>query len=254
MRAAPELPDGYRLIAHQTIDSTNDEAKRLAADGAKGGTVVWAASQTAGRGRRDRDWRSPAGNLYCSVLLRPAVGAGVAAQISVLAALAVAGAIGSFAGALGLTMKWPNDVLLNERKLAGILLESSMAGDDILDWIVLGVGVNLVNHPNSGLRYPATDLAAEGAGHVEPGRLLSAFVSELDDRYTRWIADGFEPVRSEWVARAHGLGSTVRVELERDQLEGRFVGLSERGELVIETAAGGRRLIAAGDVGFVLEA
>ena len=159
------LPSFYRLVAHERIASTSDEAKRLAAEGAPAGTLVWARVQTAGRGRQGRAWISPAGNFYASLILRPPVSVASAAQLGFVAALAVADACLAFAPEAALSLKWPNDVLLSGRKLAGLLLESQSHGDGALDWLVLGIGINLATYPVE-VEYPATALAATGADAV----------------------------------------------------------------------------------------
>ena len=142
------LPQGYALIALDEAGSTNDEAKARAAAGAPDGTVVWARQQRAGRGRRGRDWVSPPGNLYVSVILRPACEARHVAQLSFVAALAVLDLVdGPLPGRA--RCKWPNDILVDGAKVAGILLESALEPGGRVDWVVLGIGVNLASHPVS---------------------------------------------------------------------------------------------------------
>src|SRR5206468_1374206 len=141
------------------IGSTNDEATALARAGAGSGTLVWAAEQNTGRGRRGRSWRSPPGNLYLSLVQRPECSPASAAQLGFVAALGLGDAITE----LGLrpSYKWPNDVLVNRRKLAGILLESEMTAGGGLDFVVIGVGVNIAVAPE-GVEFPTTSLVAEG--------------------------------------------------------------------------------------------
>jgi len=244
---APVLPDFYRLIRLATVGSTNDEAKRLAQSGAPEGTLVWALEQTAGRGRRGRPWQSPPGNLYLSLLLRPAVSAGQAAQLGFVAALALGDALEPLIGAgHALRFKWPNDVLLDGRKLAGILLESETAAAVAVAFVVIGMGINLAVAP-SGTEFPAISLAEAGIRGVSPGVLLDAFAHHFQGWYRRWRAEGFAPVRLAWLARAGGLGEAVLVRLERATLSGRFLDLDEEGALLLESDQG-RRRIAAGEV------
>jgi len=135
----------FRLHALDTVDSTNDEARRLAAGGAPHGTVVWARRQTVGRGRRGRPWVSEPGNLHCSILLRPACPATIAAQVGFVAANAVALAVaGLLPDGPPVTCKWPNDILVGGRKVAGILLESDVGRNGLLDTLVVGVGAVLL--------------------------------------------------------------------------------------------------------------
>ena len=240
-------PDFYRLIRHDRIGSTNDEAKTLARAGAPEGTVVWAGEQTAGRGRRGRAWLSPPGNLYVSLVLRPGGTAAGAAQLGFVAALGLGDAVAALTGpALQLNYKWPNDLLANNRKVAGILLESETGGSDSVDFVVIGIGVNLAVKPTN-VEYPATSLAEEGFPEPTPPVLLKAFVRHFDPWARRWRAEGFAPVRAAWLARGIGVGEAIRVRLERSTLLGRFLDLDEDGALVLE-AADGRRRIAAGEV------
>jgi BirA family biotin operon repressor/biotin-[acetyl-CoA-carboxylase] ligase len=247
IEAAPSLPAGYRVHYYETIGSTNDEAKRLARAGAPEGTLVWAAEQTAGRGRRGRSWASPPGNLYLSLVLRPGGPPGRAAQLGFVAALALGEALDQVTGTrLALRFKWPNDILANGNKLAGILLESETDRSGAVDFLVIGTGVNLVSGPNAA-EYPATSLAAEGLGTLPPEPLLEAFVRRFDRWASRWRGEGFVPVREAWLTRASGIGQAILVRLERTTLAGRFVDLDENGALLLD-AADGRRRVAAGDV------
>lgn len=245
--AEPELPAGFRLQSFETLGSTNDAAKALARAGAAEKTLVWAREQTQGRGRRGRTWHSPPGNLYLSLVLRPHREAARAAQLSFVAALALGDALHALAGpALALRYKWPNDVLCGGKKLAGILLESETGTDGSVQFVVIGVGVNLASRPED-VEYPATSLAAEGIAGVTPTALLEAFARHVDLWVGRWRQEGFAPVRTAWLARASGLGAPITVRLERVTLCGRFHDLGADGALVLD-AAEGRRRIAAGEV------
>jgi BirA family biotin operon repressor/biotin-[acetyl-CoA-carboxylase] ligase len=248
--AAPKLPPAYRLVALETVGSTNDEALRLAAEGAEDGTLVWAREQTGGRGRQGRSWSSPPGNLYLSLVLRPDCAPAEAAQLGFVAGLALGEAIGSVAPPLiEVTYKWPNDVLLNGRKGAGILLESRSNPDGTLECLILGLGVNLRHFPED-TGFPATSLHFEGATEVEVVALLEAFGRHFMSWANRWLDDGFGPVRRAWLHHAHGLGEEIEVRLPRETLKGTFKDLDARGVLVLELPDGARREISAGDVYF----
>lgn len=243
----PVLPEGYRLLRYDSIGSTNDEAKALAHAGAAEGTLVWAGEQTEGRGRRGRLWLSPPGNLYLSLIMRPAVAPARAAQLGFVAALALAEGVGALCGPnLDIRCKWPNDILVAGRKLAGILLESEITDNDRIDFVVIGAGANLASRPD-GVEYPATSLTEQGFPGIGPGHLLQACVGRFDFWARIWRAEGFAPIRAAWLTRAAGLGAEIRVRLERTTVFGRFLDLDESGSLVIDTAAG-RRRIAAGEV------
>jgi BirA family biotin operon repressor/biotin-[acetyl-CoA-carboxylase] ligase len=240
------LPPPFRLAAYETIGSTNDEAKRLARKGEPEGLVLCADRQTAGRGRRGRAWYSPLGNLYASMLLRPRCRAAEAAQLGFVAALSVADAIAELAPTIGVRCKWPNDVLANGKKIAGILLETEMTSGDMPDFIVLGIGANLVSSPPD-TPYPATSLAEEGAAGITPPLMVTALTRRFAEWATMWREQGFTPIRAAWLSRAAGLGETIQVRLERATLDGRFLDLDGDGALLLETPSGERR-IAAGEV------
>ena len=249
-KALPKLPPAYRLVALDRVVSTNDEALRLAAEGAEDGTLVWAREQTGGRGRQGRTWSSPPGNLYFSLVLRPDCAPAEAAQLGFVAGLALGEAIGSVAPPMiEVTFKWPNDLLLNGRKGAGILLESRSDPDGALECLILGVGVNLAHFPED-TSFPATSLRFEGATEVEVVALLEAFGRSFMSWANRWLDDGFVPVRRAWLHHAHGLGEEIEVRLPRETLKGTFKDLDERGVLVLELPDGARREISAGDVYF----
>lgn len=243
------LPAGYRLVTFDQLNSTNEEACRQARAGAPAGTVIVAARQTAGRGRRGRVWQSPAGNLYFSVLLRPSWPLAHAPQLSFLAALAMGEAIIQAApgAAQGLRYKWPNDILLGGAKLCGILLESASLGQ-APDWMIIGVGLNIASHPVD-TPYPATALAAIGTAPA-PRALLGEFLHRLDAWLSRWKTAGFGPVRTAWLARAAGLGEPITVRLEGRELAGVMRGLDENGALLLDAEDGARHLVSAGDVFF----
>jgi len=244
---APALPEGFRLCHYATIGSTNDEAKALARAGAADGTLVWADEQTAGRGRRGRIWRSPPGNLYLSLVLRPDAAPSRAAQLGFVAALGLGDALQPLIGpALLLRYKWPNDLLANGRKLAGILLESETSASDRVDFVVVGIGVNIVSAPGD-VEFPATSLVAQGVAGVTPPVLLEGFVRDFARWARCWREEGFAPVRAAWLAAASGLGERISVRFERSTLLGRFHDLDDDGALVLD-ATEGRRRIAAGDV------
>jgi BirA family transcriptional regulator, biotin operon repressor / biotin---[acetyl-CoA-carboxylase] ligase len=246
-RFQPSLPQGYRLVSFDSIGSTNDEAKRLARGGAPEGTLVWALEQTTGRGRRGRVWVSPRGNLYASLILRPDCPAARAAQLGFVSVLSLGDALrAQLPSAEGLSYKWPNDVLLHGRKLAGILLESETGAGGELAFVVIGVGVNLVSSPRE-VEFPATSAAEEGFVSPSPAALLEEFTKHFLSWLKRWRVAGFAPVRTAWLAGATPLGEAIRVRLESGTLCGRFVDIDHDGALLLETA-GERRRISAGEI------
>jgi len=245
------LPQEYRLVELDEIDSTNDEAKRLAAAGAPEGTLVWARCQTVGRGRRGRAWSSRRGNLFASIIVRPDCAPLQAAQLTFAAALAVRDMLTIYiADSASIACKWPNDVLVKGRKISGILLESSTAGQGNVDWLVLGIGVNLRHHPDIGGRHPSTSLIDEGAGEVDLCAALWDFAGAFSRRWKQWRDGGFAPIRDAWLENAFGLGERASIKLERGEFVGGFVGIDANGALRLKAGDGTERLFSAGDVTF----
>ena len=246
---APILPSAFTLVAHDTVGSTSDEAKTLAAAGAPTGTVVWALEQTGGRGRLDRSWSSPRGNLFSSFVLRPEAPPAEAAELGFVAALAVAEAVSRFVSQPDhVRLKWPNDVLVDGAKIAGILLEARSASSGLVDWVVLGIGINIAAAPE-GTPYPATCIAHLAETPPPVGAVLEALASSLASWLDIWDRRGFPPIREAWLDRARGLGEALQIRQGEATLSGRFLDLDLDGALVLETETGVRR-ITAGDVHF----
>ncbi len=235
---------GVRHVHRGDIDSTNAEALRLARAGELGPLWITADRQTAGRGRRGRTWVSEPGNLYASLLLSDPGPAAQIAELSFVAALAVHDAIAGRVPGLAnrVKLKWPNDLLIDRNKCAGILVEGEGAT------VVLGIGVNCAHHPQD-TSYPATDLAAAGV-RATPERLFEALSAAMLPRLAQWNrGQGFAAVRTDWLARAARLGEDIRVATETGERVGRFETVDARGHLVLRHADGSAETIAAGDVG-----
>ncbi len=250
MGAPITLPEPYTLIEHADLASTNDEASRLAVAGAADGTVVRADRQRAGRGRRGRSWQSPPGNLYCSIVARPAVSPAEAAQLSFVTAVALADTLAALLPpACAVRQKWPNDVLVDGAKVAGILLESSGGSVGNVDWVVIGCGLNVTEAPLD-TAYPATSLQAAGAAGLDAAGVLPLFLTQLHRWRGQWEADGMTPVRDAWLNRAHGLGKKLTVRLPDREIPGIFGGMDRTGALLLDLADGTRQTISAGDIYF----
>jgi len=248
--AAAPLPEGYTLVRHDSLPSTNDEAVRLAAAGAADGTVVWAGRQSAGRGRRGRDWQSPEGNLYCSILMRPRTPMARAAGLSLVAAVAVGDTVaGILPPDARVEHKWPNDVMVDRAKVAGILLEASAGPGGTTDWVVIGCGVNVAADP-AVAGQPVTTLARAAGQAVAVQGVLEALLANLRLWRDRWETLGIGPVRDAWLRRARGLGEDITVRLPREELHGRFDGLDDSGALLLRLSDATYRTISAGDVFF----
>lgn len=239
---------GARVVTLDTVGSTNAEALARARAGERGPLWIVARRQTAGRGRRGRRWISEPGNLYASLLLVDPAPASRAAELSLLAALAVHDALIARAPALGprLKLKWPNDVLCGGAKLAGILLEGEGGAAFVLT-VVIGIGVNCAHHPHD-TRYPATDLAEAGV-LLAPEALAQTLSATMAQRLAQWDRGaGFAAVRADWLVRAAGVGEPARVHLPERDVDGVVETLDETGSLVLRLADGRRERIAAGEM------
>lgn len=235
-----------RHIAHETLDSTNAEALRLARQGERGPLWITAECQTAGRGRRGRGWISEPGNLFASLLLTDPAPAEYWPQLSFVAALAAHDAIAEVAEVLAplLAIKWPNDLMLAGAKVAGILIEGESGARSAL---AIGIGVNCASHPKQ-VEQPATDLATAGVP-VSPATLFGALMVRMGARLAQWNAGrGFQAVRHDWLARAAGMGESVRVRLADREIVGRFEALDATGGLVLRLPDGTAIVVSAGDV------
>ncbi|HEX4160762.1 MAG TPA: biotin--[acetyl-CoA-carboxylase] ligase [Rhizomicrobium sp.] len=242
-------PQGYLLRHLEEADSTNEEARRLAMAGAAAPLWILADRQTKGRGRRGREWQAPAGNLTATLLLRPESPLARCAQLSFTAALAAAGMIAQYAPAAEVSLKWPNDVLVHGRKIAGILLESAGNAPGRPDWLAIGIGANLAAHPTD-VEFPATSLAALGAQVPAPQEALASLAAQWARWYELWMERGFGPVRDAWLARAAGLGTRIRARLAGGETHGMFEGIDEGGALLLRESPGRLRVISAGEVFF----
>ncbi|WP_186417533.1 biotin--[acetyl-CoA-carboxylase] ligase [Bosea sp. CS1GBMeth4] len=239
---------GYRLIVRDAVASTMEEARRALAEGDPGRLWIVARSQNAGRGRHGRQWGSPPGNLYASLLLAAPCEPALAPQLGFVAGLALhdAAAAVTELSAPALALKWPNDLLIGGAKAAGLLLEGESRAGHFS--VVIGFGVNVASSPE-GTPYPATHLAAHAA-EASVERLLEALSDSWHRRFGAWsLPGGFGPTRAAWLDRAAYLGQTITMRLPEGPVSGRFLGLDASGRLELGTEAGAR-LIDAGDLYF----
>ena len=221
----------FTTHVYDELGSTNDEAIKCARSAAPEGTTILARSQTAGRGRQARSWKSLAGNLYTSILLRPPVPLARAGELSFVAALAAGETVGHFGAEWKL--KWPNDVLVRGRKIAGLL----------------GIGINLAHSPELPDK-PTTSLVAEGP-LVTPEQAVQVLQDRLAVHYESWLKQGFSVIRAHWLAHAEGVGKPLVARLSNNYEErGLFETLDADGALLLRTTDGQLRRILAGDVFF----
>jgi BirA family transcriptional regulator, biotin operon repressor / biotin---[acetyl-CoA-carboxylase] ligase len=241
------IPPFYRLRLLDVTASTNADAGQAAEADEAEGLVIQALRQTAGRGRQGRTWDSPEGNLYASILLRPRCSLQEAGHYSFVTALAIYDAVRAFLPKANIKLKWPNDVLVNGKKISGALLEAAPVEQDVVAWLIVGIGINVLHHPENGL-YPATSLAAEGVAQTESEAVLRGLLESLERWRLTLSREGFAPLRKAWLAHAQTGLLTAR--LPHETVEGAFQDLDERGNLILRLPDGAERAIAAGDVFF----
>jgi BirA family biotin operon repressor/biotin-[acetyl-CoA-carboxylase] ligase len=232
-----KLPAGHRLIHFERIDSTNAEARRLAEGGAHGPLWIWSDEQTTGRGRLGRTWVSEPGNLYVTCLFQTSASVAAVAQVSFVAAIAVHDLASSLLPKEKLSLKWPNDVLMNGAKCCGILAE--IVGTNPTR-IALGCGINLAHAP-TGTPYPVAALGSEYAPDTILPKLALSFWNWLEI----WDEGrGFPAIRKAWLERAAGVGKEFSV----DGMSGRFDGLDVDGALLLTLGDGTQKHVHAGEV------
>ena len=246
---------GHSIHYFHEIGSTNDEAFRLGREGAPEGTVIVANSQSAGKGRLQRSWFSPPrSNIYTSVILRPEFNPAEAPRITIMAGLAAAQTIETYCPRKT-RIKWPNDVLLDGKKVCGILAQMQ-AGKDKIDFVILGIGIN-VNIASDEfppeIRKIATSIAAQtGAFHSRHDLLITLY-KNLSKWYKTFTSTGFEIIREEWLKIASLIGCETQVKFGNEIIKGKALGIDERGALVMSDSKGKTVKILAGDASILKE-
>ena len=233
MALAPSaIEAGYSVRYFETIGSTNAHALEIAGQGAASGTWVIAGRQTEGRGRLGRQWSSPPGNFYGTLLLIDPCDMKNAAKFGFVAGISLLDAIRTLAPQLrGLALKWPNDVLLNGAKIAGILLEATRTIDNRFS-VVIGMGVNLAFHPED-TPYPTANLAGNGYP-LAPQAMFTALSASFAQQIKRFSGgQGFQAIREDWLSSAYGLGGRITVRLPHNTIEGIFDAIDHDGRLVL---------------------
>jgi len=240
---------GRTIHSFRQVSSTNDIAKELAAKGAKEGTVVVAETQTRGRGRLGREWFSPKGGIWLSIILRPKISPKDASKLTLTTSVAVARAINKLYD-LKAKIKWPNDVQINGRKVCGILTEATTRGKTT-DFVVVGIGVNAnidLSFLPETLRGSTTSLKEELKTEIERERFLSALLNEIERYYKLFAQVKFYSILREWRSLCSHMGSQVKITSFNETFEGRAVDVDENGALQVKLGDGTTRRVVSGDV------
>ena len=235
----------WTIDSREKVTSTQDIIREMARQGKPEGTVVHALQQSAGRGRHGRNWVSEKGNFYISLLLKPAGEARHVGQMGLMTGVAVAETVRKYLRAPeAVSLKWPNDVLIDGEKCAGILVETELTPKNSLSWVGIGVGVNITSAPR-GLGVAIEDFEIKQFGIP---MFRTSFLTALDKYYMLWQQDGFEPIRQAWLQYAHPKGTRVRVRVAEEIIEGTFQGIDENGNLLMTDHNLEARRITAGEV------
>lgn len=239
---------GSNTICYETIDSTNAQAVRLAEDGIGHGALIVADSQQAGRGRRGRSWESPAGaSIYMSILLKPEINPGNAPMLTLVAALAVARAITQTVGKTA-RIKWPNDIVMNGKKVCGILTEMS-AQFDYVNHIIVGIGINVnIENFSDEISHMATSLQLETGMRINRAELIEAVCEQFEEVYEIYLqTQDLRNLVKEYNANLVNMHQNVKVLDPKEPFEGRAMGITPRGELMVDTWES-RKLVSSGEV------
>ena len=237
----------WPVIRFSEIDSTNTEAKRRAAAGGFQDHWIVAETQTAGRGRQDRVWSSPVGNIFTTALFTETGGINVALRIPFSAALAVVDTVRAFSPNAAVLVKWPNDVRIQQKKISGILIETGGSGREF--WVAAGIGINVAYGPEN-VGQGATCLNQLSAQVLDIGAVLSTFHSAFDRRLSQ-ARQGFDGLRREWLMVAEGRGQQVSVRVGERYVQGEFEDLEADGALRLRLPDGSTRIIRAGEVNLI---
>lgn len=247
-----EIPslNGWRHLALDSVESTNKDALDFSNNGDPGNLWITAQEQTQGRARRGRSWVSKRGNLYASLLLIDPAPPENLATLPLLVSLALHKAVVSCIPEIRsrLKIKWPNDLLFDGKKLSGILLEATPDKKGRLA-VIIGCGVNCKHFPDDPL-YPATSLESEGLS-LKPEKLFAALAISMSNELRIWAkGSGFSIIRSEWLDRAHGIGSNISARFPDRTLTGRFMDIDQEGMLLLEDDKRHVQKISAADIFF----
>ncbi|MCX5848892.1 MAG: biotin--[acetyl-CoA-carboxylase] ligase [Deltaproteobacteria bacterium] len=240
---------GHQLHYYEEIGSTNDEAFRLGSAGAPEGTALIAESQSAGKGRLQRSWHSPEGaNIYTSIILRPDIEPAEAPQISILAGVAVAEVLNDYCPDK-IKLKWPNDVLIDGKKVCGILSQVKTSAS-VVDFIVLGMGINVninYNQFPEEIRGMATSLVVETGHKISRLELIISLYEKLTKWYMQLLQNGFGPIKERWLSLAPMIGQMVQVMFREEEVSGRATGLDDDGSLILLIDKNETLRVSAGD-------
>lgn len=244
----PALPAAYELVVLDRVDDVIDEAVGRASRGAGEGTLIWARQQTAARTASGKKWYAPTGNLHCALIIEPEYDNLSALQLQYVATVSIGTAIADAVLAMtGLRWRWPDEIFINDLKSGMVRLWAPADSAERYPWLVLGVSVNVAEHPPNPEPEQFNSIHASGTPDATVEALLEAFSRHFLSWINRWAEEGFAPVRKAWMLRADGIGERLTLDLGAETLSGEFQGINELGEAELEGDDGSRRLLSVGD-------
>ncbi len=234
------------IETHDTVQSTQDIAMKMADSGKSEGYIIQARIQTKGRGRHGRVWQSEGGNLFLSIIFRPECDAQNIGQLSLIGGLSLAQVIGEYIDKqrAGVSLKWPNDVLLNGQKCAGLLLETDLKAAGNVNYAVLGLGVNIAAAPQE--FGSALNVYTDAPVQIDAFR--DQFLKNMEQNYKDWLSHGFDGLRENWLLLAHVKGQEMTVKIGSQLEKGFFHDIDAKGNLRLEDEKGRLKLITSGEV------
>lgn len=239
---------GNNVYHLQTVTSTNDYARTLAKNKEREGTIVVADEQTGGRGRKQRPWNSPNGGLWFSLLLKPSIAPSEAMQTTMCAACALSEAINQQTSLIP-SIKWPNDILINKKKVCGILTELS-AEIDMINYLIIGIGLNVNNQLPKDLQNSGTSLKKEAKRTIEILPLFINIIESFERYYTSLLDKDIEKIRKTWISYSSTIGTQIKVKTEKKEIIGKAIDIGKNGELLVLTSIGERKIIT-GDITYL---
>ncbi len=231
----PAVPAAYELVTLDRVDSVVEEAVRRARRGAGEGTLIWAGEQTGARTASGKRWHAPCGNLHCALIIEPEYDKLAAQQLLYVATISAGTAVADAVSAMtGLRWRWPGELFINDLKSGMVQIAAPGDTADSYPWLVLGVSINVAEHPPNPEPERFNSIHASGTPEATVEGLLEGFSRHFLAWINRWAEQGFDPVRRAWTLRADGIGEPVTLSIGDNELKGRLTGINDRGEAELE--------------------
>ena len=248
MKSKLQIPSVYEVVALETVDTVLDEAIRRAENGADEGTLIWAQDQTQTRWRGDSGWLPGSGNLHCAIILRPDFATAITPELNFVAAVSLSNAIAArLSPGVSLRYRWPNDIILNTDKVAGVMLAASPLRDAHYEWVVLAAHVNIATYPEDQDINAVSIIDAEGLTDIDPPSLLEDYAKHFLSSINKWSETGLASILKSWQQRVDGIGERISINLNKDRIAGILESLNADGSANIVTDDGSSRRIRVGE-------